>query len=473
MSLRVLVALLFLIGGLIWTIRRPFVGICIVVALFHLNLRMFGAGLDEIRFQFVATIVLLISFVINQYKLQEPRSPLHTPMFALFAFLGVCYMTSAWAAASIPLAFESTVEFSKIVLFAFLMAKIIKTEKEVTILLWVMLICVWYTAFMVRWGVEWDWVDSVEAGIATGATGTHMLMFFPLLITLVLAGKTWEKIAALMIIPFILDGMTVLEGGYRSTFLTLVTATIVFLLLAPRKLRLRSLLPFSFGAVLFVFVLAPPGYFDYMKTILDPTAESSANSRNIINAASLEILQDYPFGVGYNNYSMISMDYIPEEILTDEGTRDAHNSYLKVATEFGVLGFILWITTFVLTYLYFRKVRKFRPKDQPPNRMQLYAFSLAIGLVGIAPGIWTHSYNDLDTLYWFIALSCVFYNIQYPPDEKLRVQNEGEKAKLSPAARAQMPPAPAAVVASRHAASSQAVQPQATRRNTAQPLDRR
>lgn len=418
MSLRVLVALAFLIAGLIWSVRRPFVGVCLIIAYFHLNLRMFGAGLEEIRFQFLATIVLLISFIINQYKLQEHATPLRAPMYWLFAFTMICFLTSSWAVESIPLAFESAVDFSKIVLFAFLMVKVVQTEKELDILIWFTLACVWYTSFMTRWGVEWDWIDENEAGIATGATGTHVMMFFPLLITLGLTGRNWiEKAVAFAIVPFMLDCMTVLEGGFRSTFLTLLASVAGFLLFAPNKLRLRSLVPFAAGAVIFIYVLAPPGYFEYMKTILDPASESSAASRKAINTASLEILQEYPFGIGYNNYPLISMDYLDEEFLTDEGTRDAHNSYLKVATEFGVLGLALWLITFVSTYLYFRKVRKARPKDQPWNRLQLYAFSLAIGLLGAAPGLYTHSYNDLDTLYWFVALSCILYNIQFREQE--------------------------------------------------------
>ena len=428
MSLRVIVAIILLIAGLVWTIRRPFVGICLVIALFHLNLRMFGAGLDEIRFQYIATIVLLVSFIINQYKLKEIETPLRAPMYWLFGFIMVCLLTSAWAVESIPLAFESTIDFAKIVLFAFLMAKIVQTKKELDILIWFTLICVWYTSFMTRWGVEWDWIDEIEAGIATGATGTHILMFFPLLITLGLTGKNWfEKAAAFAIIPFILDCMTVLEGGFRSTVLTLIVCTLGFILFAPRKLRTRSLIPFAVGGILFVYVLAPPGYFEYMKTILDPSTESSAASRDVINTVSFEIIREYPFGIGYNNYPLISMDYLSEEFLTDEGTRDAHNSYLKVATEFGLLGFFVWLTTFVMTYLYFRKVRKSRPRDRAPTRLQLYAFSLAIGLIGITPGIYTHSYNDLDTLYWFVALSCILYNVQFPVSAKEEPAKSVEK----------------------------------------------
>jgi O-antigen ligase len=434
MSLRVIVALIILIAGLIWTIRRPFIGVCLIIALFHLNLRMFGAGLDEIRFQYITTIVLLISYFINQYKLQDIQTPLRAPLFWLFGFLMVGFLTSSWAVESIPLAFESTIDFAKIVLFAFLMVKIVQTKKEMDILIWFTLACVLYTSFMTRWGVEWDWIDEVEAGIATGATGTHILMFFPLLITLGLTGKNWwEKIAAFAIIPFMLDSMTVLEGGFRSTFLTLVVSTVCFIIFAPNKLKVRSLAPFAVGGILFVYVLAPPGYFEYMKTIFDPASESSAASRDEINKVSFEILREYPFGIGYNNYPLISMDYLSEEYLTDEGTRDAHNGYLKVATEFGLLGFFVWMGMFVTAYLYFRRVRKAYPKSRPPTRLQMYAFSLSVGLLGTVPGIYTHSYNDLDTLYWFVAFSCILYNLQYPVStEEQSDEIKTEKTKFDP-----------------------------------------
>lgn len=152
MSLRVMVAVVILIAVLIWTLRRPYVGILMVIALFHLNLRMFGAGLDEIRFQFVATIVLLISFILNQGTLRQIATPMRPPMVWLFAFLLVVFLTSMWAVASIDVAFESAVDFSKIVLFSYLMVKVVQTKKEVDILMWFMLICVWYTSFMTRWG---------------------------------------------------------------------------------------------------------------------------------------------------------------------------------------------------------------------------------------------------------------------------------------------------------------------------------
>jgi len=410
-SLRAAIAILILIIGCFWTLRRPFIGILLNVTFFHLNLRALGAGLEEIRFQFVLTIVLIISYLLNGEELnKEPAEP-QPPIKWMFAFLGMAFLTSAWAAADAAKAFDSAIDFAKIVLFSWFMTKIVKTEKELTILLYVMFAGMWYVSFMVQWGVEWDWVNIEEAEVATGGTGAHLMMFMPMLILLALFGKWRERLYVILIIPFVLNYMPNAESGSRSTLVMFVTSMAFLFIFAPGSIRFKAALPIAAAAAIFIFYLTPAEYWEDMASILAPETEGSARSRFAINDASFAIIADYPHGVGYNNYSDVSMHYMSEEFLTDLGTRDAHNSYLKVMAEFGVLGFVIWIASFFITWLYFRKVRKTMKSGAPPTRLQLYALSFELGLMGITAGIWTHSYNDLDTLYWFIAFSCIVYNL--------------------------------------------------------------
>ncbi len=411
MSLRAGLALVILVITCFATLRRPLIGVCLNIVLFHMNLRVLGAGLEEIRFQFIATLVLVVSYIINREELAKVETPLQPPMRLLFVFLGICFMTSAWAAISPSAAFDNTVEFSKIVLFSWLMMKIIQTEKDLHIVIWVTLAGILYTSFMGYWGEQWDWIDKTEIGIATGGTGTHIMMHFPMLIIMLLFGKTWEKLVSCLVLLVVFVFMPALPDGLRSTFVALVTSMLFFLIFAPPRIRAKSVVPFAVAAVLFIFVFAPPGYLEEMATILDPSSESSAASRSVINQASWQIVADYPWGIGYDNYELVSLDYISEEYLSNVGTRDAHNSYLKVACEFGVVGFAVWIITFFVAWLYFRKVRKTMTKGQPPTKLQLYALAFEVGLIGITLSIYTHNYNDLDTLYWFVAFSCILFNI--------------------------------------------------------------
>ncbi|MDZ7265873.1 MAG: O-antigen ligase family protein [candidate division KSB1 bacterium] len=411
MSIRALLAIVLLLLSLAWTLRRPFVGVCVNVLLFHLNLRALGAGLENIRFQFYATIVLFISYFINYEQLHAQPAITRPPMRWLYAFTAMTFITSMWAVASPAHAFDSAFEFSKIVLFVWLMTQIIKTEHELRILMYVIIAGCWYTSFMAQWGVEWDLIDEIEVGVATGGTGTHLMMFLPLMILLAIYGAWKERLFVIFVIPFVLNFLPNTEEGMRSTFLTLVVTVALLFLLAPGSMRWKALPPILVGGLLFVFVLTPPGYFEYMTTILDPSSENSAASRSVINQASFEILKDYPMGIGYDNYPMVSLKYLPEEALSNLGTRDAHNSFLKVATEFGIIGFLIWITTALLTWTHFRKIRKTLQNGVPPTMLQLCALSFEIALIGVAPGMWTHNYNQLDSLYWLVALSGIMYNL--------------------------------------------------------------
>ncbi|MCA9731252.1 MAG: O-antigen ligase family protein [Deferribacteres bacterium] len=420
MGLKVILAYVVLIIVSGWTLRRPFIGVLANVFLFHMNPRQIGGGLEDIRFQFVLSSVLIISYLINinQFK-DEDENRIELPMKWLFAFLAWGFITCAWAAINKGYALSQTFDFMKIVIFSFLMLKIIRTEKEMKYLMYTILIGCWYTSFMARWGAEWDWIDKDLMGIATGGSGTHLIMFFPMLILFALYGNRYEKIAAYGMMPFILDFLPVTNEGMRSTFVGLVTAFTFFFIFTPNRIRKKSILPFAFGGILFVFVLTPPEYWANMATILNPSSEGSAASRSVINEASMKMIADYPFGVGKGHYAPLSVNYVPEEELAVTGVRDAHNTYLKIAVEQGPVGLFIWLAMAATTWWYFRRVRLKLSEDRPPTYLQLYALGLEIGMLGITAGIYTHNYQDLDTIYWFVAFSVLIFNLdrRYPNAE--------------------------------------------------------
>ena len=117
-----------------------------------------------------------------------------------------------------------------------------------------------------------------------------------------------------------------------------------------------------------------------MQTIEAPTQESSANSRFLIANASLQILADYPMGVGYRNYPDVSPRYLSADLLTG-GKRSAHNSFFSVACETGYLGFLAWISAFVGTIWYCRRIRK-TADFRRLSRVEIYAMGIEIGLYG-------------------------------------------------------------------------------------------
>ena len=414
MSLRAAISLVFLIGICIWTIRRPLIGVLANIVLFHINPRAFGAGMEDIRFQFFASILLLASFFINIQKINDENKNKLTPAFyILIAYNVYMYITCSWAVYSPFYALWQTFDFSKIVLFTYLMVKIVKTDDDFHLLIWTILISCFYVGFMGRWGVEFDWIDEDGMGIATGGAGPHLMMFFPQLVLFAVYGSKKEKMAAYFIMPFVLDYLTVTDDMKRASFVTLMASMGLFVVFTPMRTLIRSFWPMAVGALLFIFVLAPPGYFDYMSTIADPTEESSANSRFVINAASREMLADYPLGVGKGHYSPMSPQYVPESRLEGKtGMRDSHNTYYKVLCEIGIPGFILWLSVFALTWLAFRKIRvAAKKKKQAMTYLEMHTFGFEAAILGIVLPLYTHNMQDLDTLYWFVGFGVIVTNL--------------------------------------------------------------
>ncbi len=394
-------------------IRYPMTGVLANIIFFHVNPRAFDS-LENIRFQFIASILLIASYVINRKQINDAQANKLTPAFqALLLYTGYMFISCAWAVIDPEDSLSQTIDFSKIILFVFMMVKIVKTDDDFHTLMWTILWSCFYVGFMGRWGVEFDWIDEEDIGIATGGAGPHLMMFFPQLVLLAVYGTRKEKLAAYFIMPFVLDFLTVTDDMKRASFVTLLASMTLFVAFTPLKTLIKSFWPMAVGALLFIFVLAPPGYFDYMKTITDPTQESSANSRFVINAASRAMLADYPFGVGKGNYSPMSPYYVPAHRLEHKtGMRDAHNTYYKIMCEIGVPGFFLWVVAFILAWLAFREIRvRARRMKKPMTYLEMHTFGFEAAILGIVLPLYTHNMQDLDTLYWFVGFSVIVTNL--------------------------------------------------------------
>lgn len=61
MSSRFIFWMIVLIVGCLWMLRRPVVGVWLNLAFLPLNPAQFGTGLEGVRFQFIATVCLVVA----------------------------------------------------------------------------------------------------------------------------------------------------------------------------------------------------------------------------------------------------------------------------------------------------------------------------------------------------------------------------------------------------------------------------
>ena len=136
----------------------------------------------------------------------------------------------------------------------------------------------------------------------------------------------------------------------RGGFLGLVAVFLSILLLS-RGWGLGRRLLILVVPLLVLSVLAPPGYWDQMATMLNPTGDynfTSDGGRIAVWTRGLGYVAQYPvFGIGPDNFLRAEWSLSPagQSGLLGIGMQDraAHNTFLQVWAEMGTVGLIIWL----------------------------------------------------------------------------------------------------------------------------------
>jgi O-antigen ligase len=168
------------------------------------------------------------------------------------------------------------------------------------------------------------------------------------LLTFQTSGKN-GKIASGVIILGI--GATLARTGSRGAFLGLVVVGVV-LLLALTTVPATKRLGFAIVTSIGLIIAAPPGYWDQMKTMLEPTSDynwQTREGRKNVAKRGLGYMLDYPlFGVGVDNFWRMECILGDKAKTNQFGTglrcTPPHNSYVQAGAELGIPGLILWST---------------------------------------------------------------------------------------------------------------------------------
>jgi O-antigen ligase len=235
-----------------------------------------------------------------------------------------------------------------------------------------------------------------------------LILFVPMLAILATMSRGRERLASWCILPFVLD--SIVNTFQRMGFVVLAAEALLLAIYLPRRIVIRMVPVAAVLGCLFVIRFMPPTYRDWVATVKTPQEEASANSRFVIDRASIQMFQDYPLGVGYRNYLLVSPRYLPPEFL-DHGKRSAHNSYLAVLCELGVQGLLAFLWTFGGAIVLMRRLRKASGREEP-GRLGLYALGIEVGLYGWLIGGLFHDVHNVDPAYWFVAFAVALMRLR-------------------------------------------------------------
>jgi O-antigen ligase len=226
------------------------------------------------------------------------------------------------------------------------------------------------------------------AGAGLDANDLGLIMALSIPVSYYLLIQTKGLMAWVYRLQLILAGTTILLTASRgATLATLVALAIVPLTQArlTGRQRIALLLTVSFfvcGALLFV----PATSWERLSTTPSEFAQGTLTGRTIIWKAGWEIFPAHPFlGIGANAFRLIVSRVLAEPIRLDQTlflppAPPAHNTFLSVLVEQGVVGFTLFFALLGVLALSLRVL--------PPFPQKLWIVCLGVWVVGVSSLTW-------------------------------------------------------------------------------------
>lgn len=358
-----------------------------------------AAQLQSILLILTSSLLLIYQLVILQ-KLRIP--PLLTSLLLLF--LGWMSLSTVFSKDPATSIWELLRFFAYSMLFISIYNLVKDNPKTEKMLLWA--VAVIFSVFLLR-DLQ---IYVLKGNLVSGAyfmglmawhnqMGGFLLFLIPLLLALFLAAKSTLTKYIYLIMILISLGSLILTRS-RGSWLSLVVAFMLFIFLNFKKINLKIL--GLIGAVVIIFTalfaikpitnteIAPPLY----QEIMSKSRSVSGNVRVSQHESGLRLSSDYPFfGVGPGGFGLAITHYQTVPWLYSPL---AHDYFLKVITELGIPGFLLFASIVVLSILTF-----VHQKGKITTSPLLWGVVLALAA--------SLTHNLFDTDWYKVSLFAVFW----------------------------------------------------------------
>ena len=333
------------------------------------------------------------------------KRPIYMALTAFLVVNLISCITSVAIGHSISAFFTKTLEYA---LFFIIIASVFSDYKKLKTLFMVMLVSVTlaYINGMVQYFTGFDLVrrDGLVGRAVSGSLinpndfGNYVIMFIPLLLGL----STWKKLILryriLIISVLLISLFCLILSNSRAALIGFSIAMLFFGFMKGKRFFLSTVLILLIG----LFFLAEP--IKEKTEIASSVKGVTVDVRISLWEEALSVIKDYPItGAGLNTYSMIAPKYKVHPL----GGTYAHNSYLQMAAETGLvgLGAFLWF----LWTVFNRGLSLFKRAQEHAITDYIYHV-LILGLVAGLIGFLVNAFFDttlfalrLVTLFWVMA----------------------------------------------------------------------
>lgn len=379
--MRDLAIALFLLAGLIATLRKPWMGAILWIVVSVLNPHLLGFKMATQPVAATVAGTTLFATLIRRADFSIPwRSPL--VWFAIFnLWMCITYVASG----ALDQNHEMWTKVMKINFMLFVVYGLIITRKQVDYAIWAIAISLCY------YGVKGGIFTILTAGAhrVWGPDGTFIggnnELALALIITIPLlwylrqtVEQHWFKLA--LVVSMVLCAAAALGSHSRGALLALITMALFFWARSPNKGRIGLVLlllaPLLLG-------LMSQHWEERMATIQSYQDDQSAMGR--INAwwMAFNLAKDNIFGGSFETATQaFFLRYAPNPYFI----QGAHSIYFQVLGQHGFIGLFIYLAMWMSTWMVCNRIRSMTTGNPKKTKPHLMASMIQVSLAGFAVG---------------------------------------------------------------------------------------
>lgn len=396
-------AALIILVCVVLTFRKPFYGYLIFIILMFVRPQDDRPLLASYHLPQIAIILTTVSFFFHAVMMKGKSVLPRSKTFGLFILFFAWMVFASFFSSMSEITWAAVNDFLFIVLLFYLTIQIIDDEKKLKILFAVILLCGLHFAYMLQFngstmmeqisGESYGRLNFIRYNMNFGQSNylafTMNVMFF---LSLAMALYVKNKPLKVILIGLCLAYLyTLIQTSSRGASLAFLVTLVFFWFYSKNKIF--YVLLFTVIVMFFLPIAKEsfPNYFSRLETIKTYEEDSSATDRIILWRTGLDFIKKKPIcGIGWDTFGYIAFN-------------SSHNSYIQVASELGIVGFLFWITFMFSSW---KQVFSLRKKILKNNF--LYFSTLAIELCIIAYIIqsFTSGIAHRELFYFIAAIGC-------------------------------------------------------------------
>ena len=411
------------VGG---ALLMPLAGVLLYILIYHVNpeYQWWGESVRAtgLRTSMTVAAATIIGIFLRWPRLHPGARQFPAPAQIALAILALALASLTWGYGAGERGVYQVEKFAKIMIFVLILIRCVRQPQH-----YHLVIVAWICGLTYIGYQSWGNVGGFSGGRLTRGVGgpdfadssglaVHLVASLPLIGAMFFMARRWWS-RGLLLIAGALTVNTIIMTRTRNVVAGLAAMSIVAVFALPRGYRRKGLMAIFVGTLLAV-QLADPNWWDRMATVFRYSQDEAAMSRLRYWSAAIEMVGDFPLGIGIGNYHEAVKEYLPDLQIA----RSAHSSYFVCLAELGYLGFMLLITLLAVTLRQLNRVRRMANHTLPEIMVEFgrrqarfhlgwHAMALQASLVGYAAGgmfttrLWTEGFWIL------IGLSCCLVNV--------------------------------------------------------------